>query len=636
MSSGSGIVRDVTLRLRLESAGDVQLPDWTRANGGAAAYFGTMNQGATAATQNVNTATGAVNNLGQGLQQGVTELDLLLASATNFDQVSERVRQFAEQVVSAFDDLDPEQRAAAIEQIMTSAREQFDQAGNAAQRAGQRMSQNMTGAMQSMMQAATAGGRLVASIGMLTGNSDDIEELARRFVHVQMTMQAMSAGSQMFTNMSQGLVKVQAAATAAQVQLSAVGTTATFTQAALIRLGPAAASLQAALGPIGLALSVISLTVMAVQTAMALMGDSAEEAGHKGMDAVKAHNDELENTMRLTKMVTAELDLQAEMREAEFKQKLELSGGVASAADLRKQAEERAADNDANTEQAMKEARQQADKAVPQDAKDDMNRGIQDLANLEREKKNLAAGPAPFSKMQMAGIAAQTGLNPLALPQAEARRQADHAAKVKKNEEDLAAQQNLNAQMERQREKLIDPTIERKARIADQQERVSEANQNVSDVDAQLRLAERKKTDADKGMEKSQRDYEGEVERSQKLQRLKEQGGLPELQAKIKSGSVLGGIDAMSPYLSQQQQAEMKNKAANGELSKDDMLSQLGETLDLAPEREANQKAIEDYKKMREEAEKQANELQAVREEFITQQKRASEEMAKMRQAMRQ
>jgi hypothetical protein len=39
---------------------------------------------------------------------------------------------------------------------------------------------------------------------------------------------------------------------------------------------------------------------------------------------------------------------------------------------------------------------------------------------------------------------------------------------------------------------------------------------------------------------------------------------------------------------------------------------------------------------MREEAEKQANELQAVREEFITQQKRASEEMAKMRQAMRQ
>ena len=124
MSGGSGIVRDVTLRLRLESAGDVQLPDWTRANGGAAAYFGTMNQGATAATQNVNTATGAVNNLGQGLQQGVTELDLLLASATNFDQVSERVRQFAEQVVSAFDDLDPEQRAAAIEQIMTSAREQ--------------------------------------------------------------------------------------------------------------------------------------------------------------------------------------------------------------------------------------------------------------------------------------------------------------------------------------------------------------------------------------------------------------------------------------------------------------------------------------------------------------------------------
>ena len=82
MSGGSGIVRDVTLRLRLESAGDVQLPDWTRANGGAAAYFGTMNQGATAATQNVNSATGAVNNLGQGLQQGVTELDLLLAIRT--------------------------------------------------------------------------------------------------------------------------------------------------------------------------------------------------------------------------------------------------------------------------------------------------------------------------------------------------------------------------------------------------------------------------------------------------------------------------------------------------------------------------------------------------------------------------
>ena len=65
--------------------------------------------------------------------------------------------------------------------------------------------------------------------------------------------------------------------------LMMTGTTATASQAAILRMAPAAAAVQAAMGPIALALGAISLAVVAVQTGMALFGDSAEAAALKAI-----------------------------------------------------------------------------------------------------------------------------------------------------------------------------------------------------------------------------------------------------------------------------------------------------------------------------------------------------------------
>lgn len=327
------------------------------------------------------------------------EIDRLITSGMKFETIEAAVQQFAAATMDALNVVDPTQRMMGIQTIMEEARkhvERFQEVDNATT---QRMMRNWQGAQQSMMTAVSAASRLVSAIGFLTGSSDDVEELAKRFANVRMSIEAMSASSAMFNNTSEGLQKINQASIAAQTQLTLLGSTAGFTTRLLAGVGPAATAMQAALGPISLVITGIGLAFTVAQTAAAVWGDTNEDSAERSEEALRKYDEQLRNVSRELDAQTRLIDNQTRSTMMLYDARKLARGGAFTLEEAVAQGQDMAITNQAAEKKSMDAALAKAREALPEAIKTERALLEEEIRKREQQVAAKEAELKQWSKL---------------------------------------------------------------------------------------------------------------------------------------------------------------------------------------------------------------------------------------------
>jgi len=308
---------------------------------------------------------GAVTDMNSQVEDAIRQLDLLINSSKSFAEIEPSVRKLGATIMDAFD-VSPGDRSSAIEALVEKARAGFEKVEAVSNRTTQAMSRNWAAASQSMSTALMSAGRLVTALGFLTGQSDDVEKLARQFASVQVAMQAMSASSSMFNSMSEGLQRLQTASTAAQTSLTIMGASASFSTRMLAGIGPMAISAQAALGPISLVMSAISVAVVAAQIAMSAFGDESEDSAKRAEKAMQDYEKALRSVSQEMAAQTASIDMQTDATMKLYAAQKFARGGAFTADEAIATGKQMTADNEASAKARMEKAVADAKAAMPE------------------------------------------------------------------------------------------------------------------------------------------------------------------------------------------------------------------------------------------------------------------------------
>lgn len=326
------------------------------------------------------------------------EIDRLISSGMNFSTVEDAVRKFAEATMDALNVVDPTQRMMGIETIMEDARKHVEKFQEVDTTTTQKMSRNWQAAQQSMTSAVSAASRLVSAVGFLTGSSDDVEELAKRFANVRMSIEAMSASSSMFNNTSEGLQRMGAASQAAQAQLAMLGGSAGFTTRILAGVGPAATAMQAALGPISLVITGIGLAFTVAQTAAAVWGEKSTESAENSEEALKGYEDQLRSISRELDVQVQLIDNQTRATMLLYETRKLASGGSLSLEQALATGQDMAVTAQANEKASLQAALAKAKEALPEAIKLERSGLERDIARRESLVKEKEAELLEYSR----------------------------------------------------------------------------------------------------------------------------------------------------------------------------------------------------------------------------------------------
>jgi len=418
----SDVIRNVTIALKLRPDAPPDIAQFTQ---GVRQYYGEiLTNAANATTANnllgesyrriadLSSRGGSGGGLGpsvegmqsldqaaQATQKFADEIDRLITSGMKFSTIEGAVQQFATATMDAMNVDDPAQRMMGIQQIMEDARKHVERYQEMDTATTQKMSRNWQGAQNSMMQAVSAASRLVSAVGFLTGSSDDVEELAKRFASVQMSINAMSASSAMFNNASEGLQRMGVASQAAQTQLAMLGGSAGFTTRILAGVGPAATAMQAALGPISLVITGIGLAFTVAQTAAAIWGEKSTESAENSEEALRKYEEQLRAVSRELDAQTRLIDNQTRSTMMLYDAKKMASGGKFSLEDAVATGQDMAITNQTAEKKSMEAALAKAREALPEAIKTERALIEEEIRKREQQVAAKEADLRQWSKL---------------------------------------------------------------------------------------------------------------------------------------------------------------------------------------------------------------------------------------------
>lgn len=489
---------------------------------------------------------------------------------------------------SAFKRIALAERLAAHQRKAAKEVEQQEKAkSDAYKKAAQDQQAQMFAATGALAGSLAAGTQFIATLQLIAGESEEIEELARQFAKVQGIVGGIAAGTQAFNSLNQGLTSLQAAATAATSQLTLTGSAATFTQVSLIRLAPAAAVAQAALGPVALAITGIALAVTAVSAVSNYFKEELPDETEASRRAFERLNRELENTKRKVDANARSLDAQNHFLRAELEIRKLLSG-QSTAADVEeglsldiKAATDTASgkllSEQAAARKAAAELQQQREALkIENDKLFKSGRGItgnkemtkEASATFEENKRRMFELDSQISEQRQIAEGVGIGLSETTM--------SEFATAIRElpEEQRAAAAQTL---------KDFESAIQTAVGAA------------KSDVTSQLGA-----TDADIAtLEQSRRDalssFETEQNTALRLQNdPAARGGLEEaVNLASASGNLNAGIDAVSSVVGAGKEQELRNMLAQGNLTREKLLAEIADAAEFETERAQLEKQIE-------------------------------------------
>jgi len=434
----------------------------------------------------------------------------------------------------------------------------------------------MLGASTAIAGALAAGTQFVSTIKLIAGESPEIEELARQFAQVQGVVAGIAAGTQAFNGLNQGLTSLQSAASAATAQLAATGGTATMTQTALIRLAPAAATAQAALGPIGLAIAGISLAVAAVKAASDYFSNEMPDDSDRNARAYERVNNQLAEMKRKLDSNARSMEAQNRMLQVEFDLRQKIAG------------ETTISDIDEQVNKDIKAASDQANTATATE----QNEAAKRLAALQDELTPQALTEAQGAE----------GLGATLTP--ETIRDYSAAIQQLPEEQRSVYEETLSKFEESLKNSLSSATDELQSKLRDNEQALKDNKRSVDDA-----------TKA----------YQDEQNTALRLQaspaeRKALEQSVTEATA---TGNLYSGIDALSGVVSSEREQQLRNQLAQGNLTRQKLLEEIADAAEFETEKAALEAQVATLNK-------QADALDATRDQLTKAQKRVEERMTKL------
>lgn len=631
----------------VESTGQMS-PDFQELGANARAYFAELNKGYAGAKAGAADATEAADSMGESIARISADIKAMLAGGAKWDQLTDGLRMAASQIMDSAGGLNFDQKQAGIEQIMRAVREEYEKSEVASTRAKQTMSANFNATIRNAVGAAGSINQIVSSLAMLGKGDRDIEQMAASFAKFHASLSLISAGSGLFGQTSEGLQSLTRASAAAQKSLDLAGGSGNAMTMMLARVGPVASAASMALGPIGVALSVLAAGYAAAQAAQAMFAEDSTEDADRVRKAIEDYNAELSKTVGHLAAANAERQIQQRLIEAEIAAKGELAGGVLTADDLRKNDDLRVGDNDAVFRERITQAAKQAEDNLSPAAKAEIEASRSWLKELQSE---LAKVRQQQQEMRSLPLYDERKLAELQ------KRETQIGRNIENQKLNVTAYENMHGLGEfnalangnygglddRMRYVMKLPVEQRKpfveAITTDATEHLSETRTSISETDRQLQRTESEKSKSAREMDDVERAFQDELSRSQRLQMMKESGltdgKFLEFQQSLGSGSVLQGIETLSPYMSNERQKEFRSKADEGQLSNADLTNEIANILDVGPERDRFEKEMQSIREQTAQKDEQIKELQELREALLERESKFTKELSEIRRSMR-
>ena len=592
-----------------------------------------LSEKVTVVVENLTNAALALTSAGETAASAITNAanDMANAAATQKAAVEDLGQATVEEGASAaeiaFKKIALAERLAAHNRKSSADQvKQENEKKEAAKKSGEEQQRQMFAATGALAQSVAAGTQFVSLLRVIGGDSENIEELARKFAMVQSTVQGIAAGTQAFSSLNQGLDTLQEAAAAATSQLAATGGTATMTQTALIRLAPAAATAQAALGPIGLAIAGISLAVAAVKAASEYFSEELPDDSERNAKAFEKVNNQLALMKRQIDSNAKSMEAQNNMLRTELDLRNQISGKTTDkdiqeglgievktatdAANAATQTEQNAAaKRKAELQNERRELVDQQEKLTQQDQADaSWWGGDGKNAKREEEKKRISKRLEEITPQILDEAASAEGVGVALTPTT----MAEYAAAI----------ENLPQEQQAAYEQVLDKFAQQMSTA------IQSANQQL---EASLRENQQALDDNTRKVEDARKAYEEEQNIALRLQSSPNERKTLEqsVNSATATGNLNAGIDAISGVVSTEREQELRNQLAQGNLTREKLLAEIADAAEFETEKAALEKQVAALKE-------QATAIQATREELTKAQQKVKDEMRLLHEEIRQ
>ena len=209
----------------------------------------------------------------------------------------------------------------------------------------------LRGVQQDMTQVIGSTAQFVSHLSMLDSiGGESLENIAKKFAEIQSTVGLISSSQSMFSNVGEGLGKLQQMGAATQTVVAsqqALGVATTFSQAATLKLAGAAGTLQAAMGPISLIMTGIMVAIVLAELAMDAFGESSEDVAAKQEENLKKYNDELDKVIKKLERERDVMNEQSDILNNQWElKKLLLGDEKQNTSDMLKENKEKTTQND--------------------------------------------------------------------------------------------------------------------------------------------------------------------------------------------------------------------------------------------------------------------------------------------------
>lgn len=670
-------VRDVVMRVSLRPGERMDLPDWVKATGSAAQYFRGVEEGyrklvqaseqTTAKIKEQQTATEGVteavsqeadevsaemNRITEGVNKAIDAFDGIAQSAESLEDVKRAVEAYASEIQAALN-LDPDQFAQVQralleegERLFTESQGRIVDAERAAtaQRLAERerlkeaqkkaslQFQNLwMEAFQKVTLASTHFASIIQQSKLLGNDKQNIEELARAFVEVNASIQMIHHGAEGMKQLSRAMTELQRAGQLAQASLAATGASATFAQGAMIRLAPAAAAAHAALGPISLVMGAIAVAAVGVQAATSFFGEKLPTETELAEKALERYNDQLRFTQERLSVVSSELERQTQAMRAQFEVQKMQQGGAVTPEQMREQfvaghgaivqanrhrLEQAGATAEGTLTEEQRKQLVDAQRAA-QAAEAEYAR-IRALPRMTRERgENLLSSETTMQNTQTAlnQLRERLGINNLDRIRTARESDPERLSEMIKVLPDAMKQAFLEAI------------------AANQQEQFRFHADAAREFEQGSKSREGEMTDLDRKMQDADKAFREEQDRARKLQELQRTGGMGDIMSQVQGGSLLQGIDALSPFISSDRQQALRNREADNTLSVQDLLAELADAQEFETERQQMDQLLKVLQDQRDALKEQRDAMVTMQQDVLDEMKQTSDQMKKVLQS---
>ena len=671
-------VRDVVMRVSLRPGEKMDLPDWVKATGSAAQYFRGVEEGyrklvaassqATAKIEEQQTATEGVTEavsqeadeisaemkrITASVDQAIDAFDGIAQTADSLEDVKRAVEAYAAEIQAAMN-LDPEQTTEVTRALLEEGERLFDESQKriidaerksttqrmaerdrlkaAQQQSALQFQSTWMEALQNIAGASTQFATIIAQSKLLGNDKQNIEELARTFVEVQASIGMINAGAAGMKQLSDGLMKVQQAAQAAQASMALTGAAATFTQGAMIRLAPAAAAVHAAMGPIGLILGAISVAALAVQAATSFFGDKLPDDTKEAEKALEAYNDQLRDTQERLSNVSRELERQNTAMWAQFEVQKMQQGGAVTPEQMREQfVGQHGAIVKANR-QRLAEAGATAEGSLSEEQRKQLL-DAQELVRTTRESRESFAQYSVGDRRRAGIIGARSDATnaETALEQLREKMGLNNLDRIRQSSENDP--ERLSELI-----KVLPDAMQqafKEAIAQNQQDQFQFRVDAVRGMEQETKSIAGQTKDLDRQMQDADKAFRDEQNRARQLNEMQRTGGMGDLMSQLQGGNLLQGIDALSPFLGSDRQQALRNREADNTLTTADLLAELADAQEFDTEKAQLDQQLKILQDQQDELKETRDKIGEIMQSMLDEMKRNSDQMAKIAQSNR-